>query len=163
MTKTGEPLVFIKEVAKYFMDFLETDFHKRKTPKRSIQLRNPNNLLIGINTSKYPNFNDILWNLINQGFDNSILNTINKNTYRTNIPKNLLDLIVLQADKINNKQINAVLKSIGDLIIEAVTLHNKDYDNCLNYSLESIKILIKKDILSPFISNLEKPLETSNI
>jgi len=33
-------LAFIKEVAKYFMDFLETDFHKRRNPKRSIQLRN---------------------------------------------------------------------------------------------------------------------------
>jgi len=27
-------LAFIKEVAKYFMDFLETDFHKRKNPKK---------------------------------------------------------------------------------------------------------------------------------
>jgi hypothetical protein len=28
------PLLFIKEVAKYFMDFLETDFHKQRSPKR---------------------------------------------------------------------------------------------------------------------------------
>ena len=27
-------LAFIKEVAKYFMDFLETDFHKRKSPPK---------------------------------------------------------------------------------------------------------------------------------
>ena len=33
-------LAFIKEVAKYFMDFLETDFHKRKNPRRSVKLRN---------------------------------------------------------------------------------------------------------------------------
>ena len=42
-------LAFIKEVAKYFMDFLETDFHKRRNPKRSVQLRNSSNLLIGLN------------------------------------------------------------------------------------------------------------------
>ena len=30
---TLNPLVFIKEIARYFMDFLETDFHKQKTPE----------------------------------------------------------------------------------------------------------------------------------
>jgi len=55
MKKTNE-LTFIKELAKYYMDFLETDFHKRRNPKRSIKSRNENNLLIGINLNKYPTF-----------------------------------------------------------------------------------------------------------
>jgi hypothetical protein len=38
-TENKNGSAFIKEVAKYFMDFLETDFHKRKNPKRSIQLQ----------------------------------------------------------------------------------------------------------------------------
>ncbi len=53
MSKQLNPLPFIKEVAKYFMDFLETDFHKQKMPKRSIVLKNPNNLLLGVNLNKY--------------------------------------------------------------------------------------------------------------
>jgi len=32
-TENKNGLVFVKEVAKYFMDFLETDFHKRKKSK----------------------------------------------------------------------------------------------------------------------------------
>lgn len=52
-------LLFIKEVAKYFMDFLETDLHKRRNPKRNVQLRNASNLLIGLNLSKYPSFNPL--------------------------------------------------------------------------------------------------------
>jgi len=60
---------FIREVAKYFMDFLETDFHKRKNPKRSVQLRNRDNLLIGLNLNKYPDFNKKVWELINKGFN----------------------------------------------------------------------------------------------
>jgi hypothetical protein len=51
-------LSFIKEVAKYFMDFLETDFHKRRIPKRSIQFRSKNNLLVGLNLNKYRIFNE---------------------------------------------------------------------------------------------------------
>ena len=44
---------FVTEVCRYFMDFLETDFHKVRNPKRNIQHRNSNNLQISINLSKY--------------------------------------------------------------------------------------------------------------
>jgi len=46
MGESKNPLLFMKEVTKYFMDFLETDFHKKRTPKRSLVLKNPNNLLL---------------------------------------------------------------------------------------------------------------------
>ena len=56
MATTPEPdqLSFFKEVAKYFMDFLETDFHKRKFPRRAIMSRDSDNLLVGLNLQKYP-------------------------------------------------------------------------------------------------------------
>ena len=69
-------LAFIKEVAKYFMDFLETDFHKRRTPKRSIKFRNENNFLVGLNLNKYCTFNKIVWKSINHAFEKNILNRI---------------------------------------------------------------------------------------
>ena len=37
-------LNFVQGLAKYFMDFLETDFHKRKKPKRSIKFKNNKSL-----------------------------------------------------------------------------------------------------------------------
>jgi hypothetical protein len=51
-----DPIAFVKELAAYYMDFLETDFHRRKNPKRSIRLRNSDNLLVGINLARYPAF-----------------------------------------------------------------------------------------------------------
>jgi hypothetical protein len=58
------PLLFIKEVAKYFMDFLETDFHKQRAPKRAIRFRDSNDLLVGINLKKYSSFIPKIWYLI---------------------------------------------------------------------------------------------------
>jgi hypothetical protein len=55
----SNPLQFINEVAKYFMDFLETDFHRRQTPKRAIRFRNPDNLLVAMGFSSstcFPRF-----------------------------------------------------------------------------------------------------------
>lgn len=71
--QASNPLLFIKEVAKYFMDFLETDFHKRKTPKRALRFRNPDNLLIGISAAKYPQFNATVWKLINRAFGKGVI------------------------------------------------------------------------------------------
>jgi superfamily I DNA and/or RNA helicase/very-short-patch-repair endonuclease len=156
-------LAFIKEVAKYFMDFLETDFHKRKNPKRSIQLRSNNNLLIGLNLNKYPSFNNIVWKAVNHVFDKNILNTIQKGVYRTNIPKNLLDLVKIQSEKINNKQITRILEQSANEVEKSAALYKKEYDQALTISLEAVAKIIKTDLVLPFINNLEKPLENLNL
>lgn len=62
------------------MDFLETDFHKRRNPKRSIKYKTNDNLLVGINLSKYPSFTKDVWKLIAHGFDKNSLST--GNTYK---------------------------------------------------------------------------------
>ncbi|HPW34665.1 MAG TPA: AAA domain-containing protein, partial [Candidatus Paceibacterota bacterium] len=156
-------LAFIKEVAKYFMDFLETDFHKRKNPKRSIQFRSSNNLLVGLNLNKYPTFNNLVNKAINHAFDKNTLNTISKGVYRTNIPKNLLDLVKLQTEKITSKQITKILEQIAEEIEKSATLYKKEYDQALNTSLEAAAKIIKTDLVLPFVSNIEKPLENLNL
>ncbi len=154
-------LAFIKEVAKYFMDFLETDFHKRRSPKRSIQLRNNSNLLIGLNLNKYPSFNTLAWKAVTHGFDSNSngLKTIQKGVYRTNIPKNLLDLIKLQLEKINAKQIQKIVNQVAEEIEKSAALHLKEYDQAITTSLEATAKVVKTELVLPFVSNLEKPLE----
>ncbi|MEM3845338.1 MAG: AAA domain-containing protein [Candidatus Parvarchaeota archaeon] len=155
--------LFIKEVAKYFMDFLETDFHKRKSPKRSIQLRSNDNLLIGLNLNKYPSFNKIVWKAINHAFDKNILNTIKKGVYLTNIPKNLLGLLELQSEEINNEQITKILEKIANEIEKSAASYEREYDKALTTSLEAVARIIKTDLVLPFINNLEKPLKNLNL
>lgn len=162
-TKFKNALTFIKEVAKYFMDFLETDFHKRRSPKRSVQLRNSSNLLIGLNLNKYPSFNTIAWKAIARGFDSNVLKTIQKGVYRTNIPKNLLDLIKLQLEKINVKQIQQIINQVAEEIEKSAALHLKEYDQALMSSLEAMSKVVKTKLVLPFVSNLEKPLENLNL
>jgi very-short-patch-repair endonuclease len=156
-------LIFIKEVAKYFMDFLETDFHKRRNPKRSIKLHNEENLLIGLNLNKYSSFNNIVIKSINHAFDRNILNKIEKGVYKTNIPKNLLDLIKIQIKKLSDKQIAKIIKSISQEIEKSTILYKKEYDKALSYSEENASKIIKENLVTPCIENLEKPLESLNL
>ncbi len=78
-------LKYLKEVAKYFMDFLETDFHKRKNPRRTVKQRNEDNLLVGIRLNKYPSFNAAIWKSINDSFGSKALKQIPKGTYKSAI------------------------------------------------------------------------------
>jgi hypothetical protein len=107
---------FIKEVAKYFMDFLETDFHKKNAPKRSISFRNDKNYLVGINLKKYDKFAKVVRDLINKNFDKDIISTISKGVYYTNIPKDFLDLIALKSNQITLEDI----KNLYDKIDESI-------------------------------------------
>jgi len=156
-------LAFIKEVAKYFMDFLETDFHKRKIPRRSIQLRNNSNLLVGLNLNKYSTFNDLVWKTVNHAFDKNASISIGKSVYRTNIPKNLVDLIKLQTEKVSTKEIDRALEKTAEEIEKTSILYAKEYDKALSACFEATSKEIKKELVLPFIENIEKPLENLNL
>lgn len=159
-----EQKYFIKELTKYFVDFLETDFHKRKNPKRSIKLRNEDNLLIGLNTNKYPNFNNLVWKSINHGFDKDILNTIQKGVYKINIPRNQLsDVIKTQTDQLSTKQINNIINEASEIVEKTSILYQKQYEKALSVSLEEVSKIIKKDLVLPFIGNLKEPLENLSL
>ncbi len=161
--RPGKSLVFIRDVAKYFMDFLETDFHKRKLPKRSIKLRDNDNLLIGLNLQKYPSFKKLVRKLVEHNFDKEIISGVEKGVYKTNLPKNLLDLVKLQVGKITKDQINTNLEKIAEEIEKAATLYSKEYDKALSSSLEISESIIKEDLVIPFIENIEKPLQNLNL
>lgn len=101
------------------MDFLETDFHKHRLPRRSIKSRDKDNLLIGINLQKYPSFSKIVPKLLKKSFDKEVLSTIEKGVYKTNLPGNLLDLIKLQINKISNTEISTTIDKIANEIEKA--------------------------------------------
>lgn len=152
------PLLFIKEVAKYFMDFLETDFHKQRAPKRAIRFRDANNLLVGVNLKKYASFTPKIWYLINRGFTRSLVNEIGRGVYRTEIPRGLLELVRLQTDRISQDQISAIASATADEIATVSVSHSREYDKALSLATDAATRTIQKQLVIPLISNLEKPL-----
>lgn len=163
-TQTNEGgLLFFKEVAKYFMDFLETDFHKRKLPRRTIKFRDGNNLLIGVNLQKYESFNKLVLKLISKNFDKEVLNKIEKGVYKTNLPKNLLNLVKLQVGKITAGQVNAVVTDIANEIEKAGTLHEKEYDVALTTVVDAATSIIHSELIEPFIQSIEQPLQNLHL
>jgi len=156
-------LLFIKEVAMYFMDFLETDFHKRRLPKRSIQLRSKDNLLVGLNLNKYPSFNRLIWELIIRNFESSKFGSLQKGVYRADIPRNLVDVIKIQVEKITEERLSGVIDKVAERVQEAVALFPKDYEQAMNYATDKASGILKEHLIIPFVEKLEQPLETLSL
>lgn len=156
-------LLFFKEVAKYFMDFLETDFHKRRFPKRSVKFRNKDNLLIGLNLQKYETFNRLVLNFIASNFNEAKLNKIDKGAHKTMLPKNLLNLITLRIEKIHATQVDSIVSKVAEEIEKAGTLYEKEYDAALTAIVEAATKIIKADLVGPFIQSIEKPLQNLSL
>src|SRR5690349_21454434 len=129
-------LDFVTELAKYYMDFLETDFHRRREPKRSIRFRNASNLLVGINLARYPGFSQNAWKLIRAAFKKDTLEALPKGAYRTTIPTPVLELIRLEIGKISDDQLTAVRNAIGQDVFESAQGNAADYEKALSDALE---------------------------
>lgn len=156
-------LVYLKEVTKYFMDFLETDFHKRKNPKRTIKLRNEDNLLVGIKLDKYPSFNDAIWKSIRDAFGSRTLKQISKSSYTSNISGNLIGLNKYLLKNVNADKTNELAEKIAKIVENYAFKHKDEFDKALSNSLEDAAEVFRKFLVSPFIGSISKSLQSAGI
>jgi len=153
---------FIKEVGKYFMEFLETDFHKRKLPSRGIKLHNEKGLLTGLNLSKYPSFYKVAYKLVNKAFTGDDL-IVQKGTYKADIPKSLLDLIKKQINKVTDREVTALIKELEDSIQQSAVKYKDDYIEAYNSVIENSGTIFKNHIILSLVSSIVKPLENNGL
>jgi len=159
----GSISLFIKAVGSYFMEFLETDFHKRKLPRRSIKLHNDKGLLSGINLSRYPSFYKTSYKLINNCFNGDILSSIQKGVYKADIPKALLDLIKKQINIVSDGDVSKIIKELIESIQQATLKYKDDYMEAFNSVMIDADSIFKKIIILNLVKSIEKSLENNKL
>jgi hypothetical protein len=155
--------LFVKEIGRYFMEFLETDFHKRRLPRRSIKLHNEKGLLTGVNLNKYPTFYKIGYKLVNSSFNNGVLDSIQKGVYKADIPKSLLDLIKKQINKVAEKDIINLIKEVDESIQQSVLKYKDDYLQAFNSVMTDARSVFKKYVILDLVRSIEKPLQNNKL
>ncbi len=162
LNKEDGVFTFVKEVGRYFLDFLETDFHKRKLPRRSIKLHNDKGLLTGFNISKYPSFYKIAYKLLQSAFRGDSL-TIQKGVYKADIPKSLLDIIKKQINKVTDSTVTALIKDLDNSVQQASIKYKRDYLEAFNAVMENASLVFKKHIVLNLVKSIETPLENNGL
>ncbi len=150
---------FVKEVARYFMDFLETDFHKVSYPKRHIQYRNNNNLQICIDLSKYKKYNVNAWKVIRSGFRDDAITELKRGVYTNQIPQSLLQLIEVQIASIENKEITNLIKLFENEITIGISKFPANTTAASGYIIDGIARVIREKFVSIIVNKIREPLE----
>jgi len=153
---------FVKEVARYFMNFLETDFKKRRIPKRNAIQKTQKGLKVGIDLEKYPKLKKHFFILLNSGFKKESLQ-IKKGEYINNVPKNLFNLIEAKIKKLSKKDLDKVFNKIENMVEEKKILHTKEYDKFLEETKEETKNIFSRNLIISLLDDLDKPLENLDI
>ena len=95
---------FVKELARYFMEFLETDFHRRRVPKRAIADRSSQNLLVGVCLARYPSYRTHLWRQLDENAE-AFVDLITPGQYTRPVPEQTLQLLNEQAELLESETI----------------------------------------------------------
>jgi hypothetical protein len=161
--KPGGSLVFIREVVKYFMDFLETDFHKRRIPRRRVKYRNEDGLLVGENLAKYPAFRELLWKRLLSGFDPNSPVHLKPKAYTAAIPTRLLEVVRVQVQDLTELRLQELREDIAEHASIAIPKRLQDYDAALSAFLDSSARAIKKRLVTPIMTGIEQSLEGSRL
>ena len=142
------------------MEFLETDFKKQRIPKRRINYRDNNNLLIGLNLKKYDKFDKKIRKHISNGLYQNKIISISKGQYKTTLNNTALDLIKKQINSIQDETISLIIRSISEEIESKAVIFKKDPLEGLNdCELYSAKI-IKDNLVTPISQNIYSYIES---
>jgi len=150
---------FVTEVARYFMDFLETDFHKVRNPKRHIQHRNSSNLQVSVNLNKYKKYSALAWKVIRNGFEDDALNELKRGIHTTAIPQSLLQLILDQIEAIEPEAVEAVIKLFRNEIDLGITKNPNDTTAAITFAIDGIARVIREKFLASFVEKIREPLD----
>ena len=162
MNKDTDSGIFVKEVAKYFMNFLETDFKKRRIPKRDTNKKTKSELTVGLDFEKYPKFKELLIKNLNLWFDKSDL-VAKKWEFIVTIPESVFKFIDIKINEINDSLLNEFLAAIIKILWENKVLYNQEYDKFEENTLLEIKEKLKDIFINPLLEELQKPLENLNL
>lgn len=154
---------FSETVAGYFMDFLETDFKRRRKPKRQVK-NHKDGLKTGIRNQKYSRFSHDVRNLLKDGFSQTEnLDFIEKGVYTKELPENLINFIENKIEGIQQEEVDAYIKQIVEIIEERVASYPRNIEKVQDKVFEKAHPLATRKIVTPLTDELEEPISESNL
>lgn len=149
----------MRDVAKYFMEFLETNFHRRRLPKRAIVNRNSQNLLIAVGLAKYPRYWSRIWGLLDDG-SGLFTDVVEPGRFTRTVPEQTLRLLDQKAALLEEKTIADLHVAIGRAVDQAVAESSEDVEQAVDNARGAVAELIRVRLVAPFLVHVETTLES---
>jgi hypothetical protein len=149
---------FIKEICTYFMDFLQSNFKRGRVPKRHIKLKDSKGFKVGVDASKYPEFNEALKNIVIKNFKEPHDKIkIIKGKYTKKADNKTSDLIKKSINSIKVADVDKLKKFASKSIKDNSKTFKKDSKEAHDRAYDEIEKEFKKIIIEQ-IKNICEPL-----
>lgn len=137
---------FVTDVAGYFQNFLETDFRKRRQPKRNIVSTNKDGTKILVNLDKYPKFKEDLYKKISDSevFDANFL--VKPKKYTASIKSGSTDFFLKSVLSSLDEKKKSIALQFNDQLVGTFVQYIDDIEKFFEKSDDLICEMISKDI-----------------
>jgi superfamily I DNA and/or RNA helicase/very-short-patch-repair endonuclease len=154
---------FIKTLAKYYQEFLSSDFKKGRAPKRRFSSTDPKGRRVGIEVDKYTN---LYTKLINKLSDEKIETrsfSIKKNKFSTNLSEINKRKLKTEIESIDFTGIRKGFLEIVLPLSEKYTNAKTSPNNDLEFELftTSLETLFRTGIISELVDNISSSIESA--
>jgi len=113
---------FVAEVARYYRDFLETDFRKSRAPSRQVRIRDESGSPLGFNVRRYPSLFDAIVATMESPFGTEITITVRRGQHTQRVSSNVQRLLRAQINALDDGELReAVNKCVYSLKQRAAT------------------------------------------
>lgn len=153
--KIDSQTAFIKEICNYYMDFLKSGFKSARFPKRYLRITDEKGYKIGIDLSKYENFNQTLKKRIlkTKGFEEQI--NVKKGDYGVKLNTTAQDLIKKLVKQISEKDIARIVNLTDKTIKEYSVNFRTKPDEAYEKINDTIKYDLNKLIVDPICEKMD--------
>tara|TARA_B100000700_G_C15060712_1_gene865552 strand:- start:1592 stop:6208 length:4617 start_codon:yes stop_codon:yes gene_type:complete len=150
--------MFINEVSKYFMNFLETDFKRRRLPKRSNSSKDRAGNLLSFRLSKYPTFRRKIISLIDDSRSEFSVE-IGRGKFKSTISENLTELITEQTIRKLNETRGQLIEILNEQINKLFIDYENDQETFLQESIATISELVNTVFIQHSVKAVEGTLQ----
>ena len=156
------PEEFIKTLAKYYQEFLSSDFKKARAPKRQFFSTDPKKRRVGIVVDKYTNLYTKFIDAVSREKIESRQFTVTKNQFSTQlseINKKRLNSVI------DNLDFSALLEGFNQIVLplsEKYTNSKTSPNNDLEFELftESLRTLFNTAVVTDLVNNISATIES---
>lgn len=145
---------FIKALARYYSEFLSTDFKKSSTPKRQFKLKDQNERRIGIRLQGFDTFSSRLRNKLNSELTNEIVFSIKPGLHKASLPNATQKFLEASIEKINCFEFQETSKIHIDNLIIAINKKDADVETLIDQFNERASKDFSNIVISPLLDIL---------
>lgn len=164
-TRRMEPVMknnnndFVKSIVKYYMDFIESDFHRRRTPKRKIVFTKPDNLVVGCNLSAFDKFDKLIMKNLKQEYKTNNVIDIHEGIYPTSINPSAMKKIHQFIEQKCIKSLSVLQKNISNKINKLDNSKNMIEAVFMESVIEIVRMEVESILVRPFLEDAGKTLQ----